>query len=474
MSEQTVQIVSGDEKGLISTVANGIDTIVSTIESKVDSNSNVSPVLANIVDFFGGAAQVFVAIAPLIEDFIKKLSKNKKKKAFKAREPSPDRRALLVGMNYKGTQNALGGCIKDTTNVRNYLLGQGGFTQDQLVVLVDEATPFSTKPTVPTKANILKAFSELVAWAGQTLQKNPEAQPEIFFHYSGHGTNVADSNGDELDGQDECLVPRDFAKGNLLKDDEIFKALIQPLGKLSPNIKLVSVIDACRSGTVFDLPYLWTGAENYAVENKKLWTQSKKDPKTYQGLFGQVPQVLAVSGCKDNQFSTDLGNQGGALTSTLLSLLQKTPSLSWADLLTQARAILAKYNQVPELTTTEFFDLTETFGIVVLGSGSATDSSRSFDPYLFHFDSYAPEDLAKNSDNDSSPSEDEEETPSEPESEDESEEEVQAATAQAPVSAPVFDNSAQAVQVQDQDAFVAKLIAASGQKIDKIAIIVLK
>jgi hypothetical protein len=39
--------------------------------------------------------------------------------------------------------------------------------------------------------------------------------------YSGHGTWVPDSSGDEPDGRDEALCPHDIATAGPLLDDEI-------------------------------------------------------------------------------------------------------------------------------------------------------------------------------------------------------------------------------------------------------------
>ena len=40
-------------------------------------------------------------------------------------------------------------------------------------------------------------------------------------HYSGHGVSVQDHSGDESDGQDEALVPTDFATKGVIIDDEL-------------------------------------------------------------------------------------------------------------------------------------------------------------------------------------------------------------------------------------------------------------
>jgi len=78
-----------------------------------------------------------------------------------------------------------------------YIKDVHGFTDDNITLLLDDG-----EHTEPTKANILKAYSDLVA----------ATQPgdAVFTHYSGHGGKLRDDNGDEKDGYDETLVPVRF------------------------------------------------------------------------------------------------------------------------------------------------------------------------------------------------------------------------------------------------------------------------
>eukprot|EP00568_Trieres_chinensis_P013222 CAMPEP_0183315588 /NCGR_PEP_ID=MMETSP0160_2-20130417/52295_1 /TAXON_ID=2839 ORGANISM="Odontella Sinensis, Strain Grunow 1884" /NCGR_SAMPLE_ID=MMETSP0160_2 /ASSEMBLY_ACC=CAM_ASM_000250 /LENGTH=69 /DNA_ID=CAMNT_0025481189 /DNA_START=47 /DNA_END=253 /DNA_ORIENTATION=+ len=54
----------------------------------------------------------------------------------------------------------------------------------------------------PTRANIIGGMKWLV--------KNAAPGDSLFFHYSGHGGHVEDTDGDEADGQDETLIPIDY------------------------------------------------------------------------------------------------------------------------------------------------------------------------------------------------------------------------------------------------------------------------
>ena len=68
----------------------------------------------------------------------------------------------------------------------------------------------------------------------------------LFFHYSGHGTQVPTDNDDpEVDGLDEAIVPVDM---NLIVDDDLRLIFCQlPLGA-----RMTMLADCCHSGTMLD------------------------------------------------------------------------------------------------------------------------------------------------------------------------------------------------------------------------------
>ncbi len=70
------------------------------------------------------------------------------------------RKALLVGINYIGSQAALRGCINDVHNVSAFLVEHHGYKREDMVILTDD----QQNPVMqPTKANILRAMQWLVA-----------------------------------------------------------------------------------------------------------------------------------------------------------------------------------------------------------------------------------------------------------------------------------------------------------------------
>lgn len=74
-------------------------------------------------------------------------------------------------------------------------------------------------------------------------------------HSVGHGGQTKDLDGDEEDGYDECLYPVDYQSAGHIVDDEIHDTIVRPL---QPGVRLTAIIDACHSGSMLDLPYIYS------------------------------------------------------------------------------------------------------------------------------------------------------------------------------------------------------------------------
>jgi hypothetical protein len=138
-------------------------------------------------------------------------------------------KALLVGINTYGTK-PLRGCVNDVKQMQAVLQRYYGFQPENMRILTDGEA---------TSANV-KGGLEWLAGGGS------EPDAVRVFHYSGHGSYVADENGDEPDGRDECLVPVDYRTAGLITDDTL-KTFYDRFPR-SANLTLV--MDSCHSGTV--------------------------------------------------------------------------------------------------------------------------------------------------------------------------------------------------------------------------------
>jgi len=144
------------------------------------------------------------------------------------------RKALLVGINDYAPVGAGGpdlrGCVNDVRDMANTLsvLNIVPATASSMKILTDARA---------TKAAILNGFKWLVAGA--------KKGDVLVFFYSGHGSQIADVSGDEVDKKDEVICPHDYATAGMIKDDD-FRAL---LVNLPAGVNLDVILDSCYSGT---------------------------------------------------------------------------------------------------------------------------------------------------------------------------------------------------------------------------------
>lgn len=234
------------------------------------------------------------------------------------------KKALLIGINYIGTENELKGCINDVNCIQTRI-SNNGF--NEINILTDNTD------IKPTKDNILNAFINLLI--------NSQSGDLLFFAYSGHGSYTRDNNRDEKTGYDQMIIPIDL---NPIIDDDL-KIIIQK--NLKPGVTLFGMFDSCFSGSVLDLKYQYLDSlnyDNYSENNKELETQGN---------------VFMISGCSDYQTSADAfieGANSGAMTWSLLESLNKIPNSSWRELLKSMRDLLKSngFNQIPQFSTGKF------------------------------------------------------------------------------------------------------------------------
>ncbi len=250
-------------------------------------------------------------------------------------------RALIVGINYVGTQYELYGCINDALNVEKQLRAFFPGSAEYRIL---------TDNTVqkPTRTNILAGLDWLVSGL--------KAGENVFFHYSGHGGRVRDTNGDEATGLDSCIFPCNDGRMEMITDDELRAALAM---RIPAGCKCFAVLDACHSGTGVDLRYRW--------EAPSVTSLSYNENTIYEKTAGDI---VFLSACMDTEYAMDTVDNterpAGALTWALLDTWRsygrviKTKYLLW-----DVRSFLKKngYSQVPQLSTGRYTDLQGTFDL---------------------------------------------------------------------------------------------------------------
>ena len=152
---------------------------------------------------------------------------------------TPRKRALLVGINNYPDPRwiPLQGAVNDVLLQKELLTHRFGFKSDEIRLLTDEEA---------TRDNILKALEEhLVKWA--------QPGDVVIFHFSGHGSQLADRDNVFPDGQVSTIVPVDSIlpagypnKGGKVNDitGHTLWLLMQAIN--TENVTFI--LDSCHSG----------------------------------------------------------------------------------------------------------------------------------------------------------------------------------------------------------------------------------
>lgn len=147
------------------------------------------------------------------------------------------RKALFVGIDYVDSSAELQNCGHDAKDSMNFL--SNNFDVEESKILMDR---YDTD-LLPTRDNLVASLD----WLGRDL--NPG--DKVWFHYSGHGSHTRDTSGDEMDGEDETLVPLDYKNSGDILDDELHELICAPV--VASGAHLFAHCDECHSGTILDL-----------------------------------------------------------------------------------------------------------------------------------------------------------------------------------------------------------------------------
>ncbi|MBI5042295.1 MAG: caspase family protein [Nitrospirae bacterium] len=224
--------------------------------------------------------------------------------------------ALAIGLNsvdpkhYSGWSGDLNACEADAADMTDIAKSKG----------------FAVKSLLTKSATRPKVIGEILR-AAKSLKSG-----DIFMlSYSGHGGQLPDINSDEPDAQDEtwCLYDGE------LVDDELYAEL----GKFKQGVRMLVFSDSCHSGTVVKLAYYHgtTSARSSNIgssevryrymppdvalrtyrNNKNFYDKILKNSKLKSSQEAVKASVLLISGCQDNQLSSD-GDFNGLFTANLL------------------------------------------------------------------------------------------------------------------------------------------------------------
>lgn len=251
-----------------------------------------------------------------------------------------EKRALVIGIGKYPKETMRWDAINGDNDIDlvQAILLENGFTENDIITLRNEQA---------TYYNIGIAFLQLIKQATQG--------DIVYIHFSGHGQQITDLNGDESDGWDECWIPYDAAiQANAdyhgerhLTDDELNYYLFRLREKVGASGKITVVGDACHSGTGtrkgVKIGMRGTSSKflltDYSPDQLRQWGFSK------YALSNQKPkaeQWLHISACADGECNRQCKGTleennaeeelYGSLTYALYLLRDKLSSAPAADL----------------------------------------------------------------------------------------------------------------------------------------------
>ncbi|MCB0060711.1 MAG: caspase family protein [Caldilineaceae bacterium] len=258
---------------------------------------------------------------------------------------SGNKRALLVGINQyeKPYITPLHGCINDIALMADILCNNFGFSEENVKFLRDSEA---------TRAGILSALDVLIDDTGEN--------DIVVIHYSGHGSQMRDREGDEPDGFDETIVPYDSGRyedpNRDITDDEIYGRLL----RLSQKTTYITLIfDCCHAGTIvrdpFGMQMRWVERDQRSIDHLPASPITQEEPlpdKQNVGPSGWLPlgdRYVLIAGCRDEERSCEyLFQQGksavphGMLTYFLCQeLATSQPGTTYRDVFERAATQLA-------------------------------------------------------------------------------------------------------------------------------------
>ncbi len=257
---------------------------------------------------------------------------------------SPRKIALLIAVGdyseHSGWQKI--NSANDAALVREVLLLQG-FKEKDITILKDADA---------TRKGILRAIQKHLIDAAKPGDV-------LYFQFSGHGQQVADDNGDEVDGFDEAIVPFDsplrYGEGGntgqyLIRDDELGQLFVQARKRIGPQGNLLVILDSCHSGTGTRGMAIARGTDRIMADSSYIAQHIHKKPEDemlpIEADDGLAPMV-AFFGSSANQLNFETRDERGiwlgSLTYALCKKLgQANSSTTYRGLFDQIRLEMAK------------------------------------------------------------------------------------------------------------------------------------
>lgn len=250
-------------------------------------------------------------------------------------------KVLLVGINTYPT-SPLRGCVNDVIRMSEVLTKLYNVKEEDIRMLVDSRA---------TKGAIIERLNWLV--------EGVKSGDRIYFHFSGHGSQVADRNDcAEVDQLAEIICPYDFDwDPNCYITDHEFYNIFK---NITEGVRFNWASDSCHSGGLAsidrEISSSPTMIRSRYIEPPEDIAWKIKIAKSKGILTARESKKLNVgfiSGCRSNQTSADTvinGKPCGALTYYFSQSLSKISRESLKAVVEETSKTLNRdgYEQVPE------------------------------------------------------------------------------------------------------------------------------
>ncbi|KAG1718658.1 caspase domain-containing protein [Suillus lakei] len=274
---------------------------------------------------------------------------------FQYSKCSGRKKALCIGINYKGQRRELRGCINDVHNVKRFLTSNWGYKNGDIVM-----------------RNILDAMRWLV--------KDAHPHDALFSTYLalssrlGPRGQVPDKDGDEVDDLmkvrnipfylEHLIYPVDYKKAGIILDDDMHRIMVK---SLPAGCRLTVSLDFSFLFGTNEIPFVQAIFDYHSNGRLK---GSHVAPRAQEQKATNA-DVISFAGCRDDQTSADTTQGGvwllgamsyvaGSSASRCVRLTSRTarkPVQSYQELLKSVRDILKQnYQQKPQLSSSHPID----------------------------------------------------------------------------------------------------------------------
>ncbi len=208
------------------------------------------------------------------------------------------------------------------------MLKCAGFQQNDIIMLKNQQATYN---------GIMQAFEQLVS---QVCQGDI-----VYIHFSGHGQQITDLNGDEPDDWDEAWIPYDALQqptddynGERHITDDILNALLWKIqAKIGVSGQLTVVTDACHSGDATRLiidDIVRGSSAKFHIHGKKTASFTMQKQRVW----------IEISACLEKecnrQTTTEEGIPCGSLSYAMYLLRNEIPTIPLDSLAYRLRELM--------------------------------------------------------------------------------------------------------------------------------------